>query len=387
MAAAVNKFIFMAAGEVSGDIHAADLMKAMLKLDPALRFAGLGGKKMEAAGLKSIAGDVSMYSTVGFVDFVRFLFKKISLLFKAINYLKANREKLQSVILVDDQGFNLPLAKSAKKLGLQTIYYFPPHVSIWVEAQTKKTVERIDYLVVPNKTDYEIFLKSTDNVFFCGNPLLDKIGEFKPEKDFFKKYGLDKKKKIVSILPGSRYQELETLLPVMLDAADVLIKEHSVQVLLSISHPVFKDFIIAELKKRRLFGKIKIVSGSYDVMNAADVNILASGTATLESVMFHKPPVICYQISPITYWIAKKVVIAGMIGLPNIILKKKVFPELLQKECNPERIIQETLKFLNLSSADKKLLLSYYAAIKNELGTPPVLSKTAKYVLGKINNG
>jgi lipid-A-disaccharide synthase len=382
-----SKVIFIAAGEVSGDIHAADLMLAMKKIDPGLKFIGMGGRKMEAAGLKSITGDVSFYSTVGFIDFIRFLFIKVFLLLKAVRFIKANRDKIQSVILVDDQGFNIPLAGSAKKLGLRTIYYFPPHVSIWVGKSLSRIIEIIDYLVVPHKADYEMYLKYKKNTFFCGNPLLDKVGAFKLEKDFYKKHNLDKNKKTVSILPGSRFQEVESLLPIMLDAADILMKEHDIQIILPISHPVFKDFIITHIKNKNLTGKIKIAESSYEAMCAADVNILASGTASLESVMFHKPPVICYQVLALTYWIGKKLVKGGMIGIPNIILKKMAFPELLQKDCNPERIVRETLRFLHLSQSEKKQYEDYYAIIKKDLGKPPVLANTAKYILDKVKNG
>ncbi len=375
--------IFVSAGEVSGDIHAADLMQKLKKYNPAIRFVGLGGKNMISAGLNSIAEDVSTLSTMGLTAPLRFYFKKYNLYKTALKYLKTN--KITALIMVDNQGFNIPLAKAAKKLNIFTIYYFPPHVSIWGKWNAPILAKNTDLIIAPFHHDYLVYKQYTGKVFFFGHPLLDKITGTKKPQSIYKKYGLDPKKKIVSIMPGSRYQELETLLQPMLDASRILIENHHIQIILPVSHKDFEPYIIKKLKENKLIKKIKIIKNdSYSAMRIADVNILASGTASLESVLLKKPPVICYKISASSFFIGKLLVKNKMIGLPNIILNKKIFPELLQKGCSAENMVKEALSFIYPDKAKKSKLSTYYNEIKKKLGERPVISKAAELIYKRI---
>ncbi len=378
-----NKNIFISAGEVSGDIHAADLMKAMIQQFPKVRFLGLGGSQMKLAGLESISQDVSYLSTIGFLDSLRFYKEKLNLFHKASAFILANRPL--ALILVDNQGFNIPLAKVGKKLKIPTFYYFPPHVSIWGEWEAPKLARIVDHLIVPHYADYLVYKKFAPRAFFSGNPLLDKIQNFKLNPKFFKNQKLDPQKKIVSILPGSRFQEIEKLLPIMLDAAKILIQQYSIQVLLPVSHAIFLPIIGKLLKEKGLENSIRVVKNdSYSVMAASEVNILSSGTASLESALFGKPAVICYQISKLSFFIGKLLVKKKMVGFSNIILDKKVFPELLQKDCSVGNILKETLIFLNMP---KEKYSKHYEKIKKTMGEPHSTERSARFILEKINLG
>jgi lipid-A-disaccharide synthase len=381
-----NRVFFIAAGEISGDIHAADLMKKIRALEKDIAFVGLGGKNMLEAGLNSLGGDASYYSTMGLTDSLRFYFKNKNFFDKTISYLKTN--KPDAVILVDNQGLNIPRAKATKKFGLKygfrTFYYFPPHVSIWGRWNARLLPKITDYIITTFYNDYIVYKEYTDNVYFSGSPLLDKIGEYQLDPHFYENNNLDKTKKIAAILPGSRFQELETLLPVMLEASKILIEKYGFQIVLPISHPVFKDFIEKSILEYKLKDQIRVVTDSYAAMSVSDINILSSGTASLESVLFKKPTIICYKISALTFMIGKFLVKSDMIGFPNIVLKKKVFPELLQKDCNSENIIKHTLNYLNLDLQKQSELEQNYYIIKESLGKPPVVENVARYILERI---
>lgn len=381
-----SKHLFISAGEVSGDVHAGELMKALKKLNPRIVFSGIGGKNMSAAGLHPITGDVSTRSTIGLTAGLRFYFFFRRLYKVAVDFLK--KHKVDMVVLVDNQGFNIPLMKAAKALGIPTVYYFPPHVSIWGEWNAPVLAKYADHIVCPNAADTEVYKKAGASVYFSGNPLLDKTHNFKMNRNFISRFHIDKRKKSVALLPGSRYQEIETLLPVMLDAAKVLIEKHGLQVLLPVSHAAFRKQIESMVERSGLTGRVILLDGhSYEAMNVSDVNILSSGTASLESALFHKPPVICYRISALSFFIGKMLVKKKMIGLPNIILDRVVFPELLQKECNAGNIVKQTLHYLHLGADKKAEQEEYFRQIRKNIGDYPVVSRTAKHLTDILQKG
>lgn len=390
----VNKEIFVSAGEVSGDIHGADLVQELKKNHPDIRFTGLGGKKMQAAGLKLLGHDVSHWSTIGFLDSLRFYSEKKRLYQGALRYLQQKRPA--GIVLIDNQGFNIPLAAAAKKIGIKTIYYFPPHVSIWGEWEAPRLCLSADLILVPMRADYEVYEKYRNKllskkpaeVVFTGNPLLDKIAAFQPDPDFLTKQGLDKSKKTVGLFPGSRYQEVETLLEPMLEAARHLIEERGLQVLVSLSHDAFEERVKEALEKTGLKDQIVLVkNNAYGVMHASDALILASGTATLEAALFQKPPIICYKISTTSYYIIKMLVKKKIIGLPNILLGRKVFPELLQKECRAELMVNQVYRFLDMDKPGQISLAQDFDKIRESLGAPPVVAKVAERIRKELALG
>lgn len=375
-----SSHIFISAGEISGDLHAAELMKAMKKKNPKIHFSGIGGKNMARTGFQNIARDISTYSTIGLIDSLRFSLRKGRVYSQAVRHLKKNRIDL--VVLVDNQGFNIPLMKAAKKMGIRTVYYFPPHVSIWGEWNAPVLARNADLIVCPNLADCEVYLKCGGNAVFTGNPLLDKVREFRMDPSFRRKNRIDGKRKIVSFLPGSRHQEIETLLPVMLDAAKELTEKHDVRALIPVSHPAFRGKIESIVAKKGMRDQVALLDGkSYDILNVSDVSVLSSGTASLEAALFGKPPVICYRISAISFMIGKMLVKKQMIGLPNILLDRKAFPELLQEDCNTQKIVHHVLHYLRMNREQKKEMDRYFAEIRKKLGTYPVVRKTAAIVL------
>jgi lipid-A-disaccharide synthase len=383
-----SKTIFVSAGEVSGDIHAAALIKKMKELDPTLSFEGLGGPNMISAGMKSILkADFSTMSTMGFMEAMRFFRKKSSILKSSLKYIRD--KEIKHLLLVDNQGFNIPLAKKAFKSGVKSIYYFPPHVSIWAKWNARIVARYVDLIIAPFYQDYLIYKEKVPagSAVFPGHPLLDITSEPFTAKGLYEKYKLDKNKKIVSIMPGSRFQEIETLTGPMLQAAKILIEKHGVSVILPVSHKEFEKTILEKINFYGLENSIIIIrNDSYNAMRMADVNILASGTASLESALFRKPPVICYKISPVSFLIGKLLIQVKMIGLPNILLGKKYFPELLQKDCSADNIVKETLSLLHPDAEKKKEMAGYFDDIRKSLGEENVIERVARLLTERISD-
>lgn len=377
--------IFISAGEVSGDLLAAQLMNAIARISPA-KFYGLGGTKMTAAGMQSIADDASILSTTGFVESVRYYyFKKLANLRKAVRFVKS--EGIENLIVIDNQGFSVPLAKKLRPLGVKVFYYLAPHVSVWGEWNAPKALAVSDALIPSLSSDAEVYRRydTEGKVFYAGNPVADRIAAYGKDDQFLAAHGLDPALPVYGLFPGSRRQEIATLLGTMLDAAKILIERYGAQILLPVSHPSFKDRIRYAVKEKGLEDRITILDGgAYDVMNAARVNIMASGTATLESALFGKPPVICYQVAGITFFIGKLFVKKQMIGLPNILLDEPVFPELLQKDFNPERIVSEVLRLEESAHTHAGTWDARYAKLRSVVGEPPVAEKAARYICERL---
>jgi lipid-A-disaccharide synthase len=370
--------IFISAGEISGDSLGADLMRELNSITD-IEFYGLGGKNMFNAGLNSITEDVSTLSTVGFIESLRFYKKKANLIKQSSKFIKDNG--IRTVIAVDNQGFSIPLLRKAKKLGAKTFFYIPPRVSIWGEWNAPKIPQIADYLITFFDEDREIYSRYTENVTHTGNPIIDRIESFNPDPDFYIKNRLDKSLPIVSIFPGSRFQEIETLIDTMLQAGRILSDEHNFQIVLPVSHSIFDKTVRDAVSKAGLADKVRIIDGQgYQAMYHSVANIMASGTATLESALFKKPTVICYKVSGLTFFIGKRLVPKQMIGLPNILSDKKIFPELLQKDFNPREIVKHTLALIETNDT----YTEYYDKIRAKLGNPPVVKKAARYIAERL---
>lgn len=380
---AKNK-IFISAGEISGDNHASELMKNFQMLQ-SVEFYGLGGPAMKAAGLMGIQEDTSTLNTIGHLESLRFIRRKINHLKLSLEIIK--KFEIQNIILVDNQGFNLILGKKAREMGLQVFYYIPPQVSVWGAWNAAKVAGIAHHILPFLHSDMEIYTDKGAHLFYPGNPVIDKISEFSPKPDFLCDYGFNKNKTVISLFPGSRFQELNTLLDVFLKAAKILIEEHDCQILLSVAHPDFKPLIDKGLSKYDLQSKIGLVEqNALQAIYHSQVNIMASGTATLESALLGRWPLICYKISAISYAIGKKLVTKQMIGLPNILLDNKYFPELLQKDLNPSRLVEETLQQINRSADDVNLQQQTYQQLRQLCGKPGVAQRAAEYIMRNLKH-
>jgi lipid-A-disaccharide synthase len=301
------------------------------------------------------------------------------MILKVMSRLKASmrKDRPDLVILIDYPDFNLSLAKAAKKYGIKVFYYISPQVWAWRKGrigQIKKTVDKMA-VILPFEASF--YSKAGVNAEFVGHPLLDVVGTKYSRKEAMLKFGLKEGVTTVGILPGSRQSEVARLLPEMLRAAEIIEKKlKPVQFVLPLADTLNITFVSQMISQYPI--KVEVIRNEvYDVMACADIAMVASGTATLETALMETPMVIIYKVSAPSYYVGKMVINVDHIGLVNIIAGKTVVPELIQDEASPEKIAAMVVDILSDSKrmADIKIELS---KIRDMLGSPGAAERTAR---------
>jgi lipid-A-disaccharide synthase len=361
---------YLVAGEASGDLHGANLMKALKEKDPEAQFRFFGGDLMLAEG----GEPVKHYADMAYMGFVE-VAANLRTIFKN---LKACKEDIASwqpdvLVLIDFPGFNLKVAEFAKLNNILVCYYISPKVWAWNQKRVLRIKRIVDHLfcILPFEVD---FYKDWGMVVdYVGNPLLDSVSAFKPDPEFRQHQQLSDKK-IIALLPGSRKQEISRLLPDMIETA----KKWPDHEFIIAGAPSFNRAYYDQYLKD---SPIKILFNStYDLLNIAHAAIVASGTATLETALFNVPQVVVYKSSAISIAIGKLVIRVKYISLVNLIMNSLVVKELIQEDCNPEKINEE----LSLILADKAYysqMLSNYKILHEKMGKPGASEKTAGLII------
>ncbi len=334
-----NTRVLIIAGEASGDIHAAHLVKEVKKLNPQVDFFGMGGDDMREAGV-DIQIHYEKLAVVGIVEVIRHL-PDIIKAKKCLKQLIIER-KPEMVILVDYPGFNLPFAKYAKKLGLKVFYYISPQVWAWKKWRVKTIKHYVDKMAVIFPFEVDFYAKHGVQADYVGNALLEKTTPTCSKEQAMVTYGISSQSQCFGLMPGSRLSEIERILPTLIQTAELLQKTYpKAQFLLPKASNISKNFLQSFLKDSSL--KIQIIEGhSYNALQCCQAIMVTSGTATLECALLQIPMVILYRISWITailfypfFFFIKE------IGLCNVVAKEKVAIELLQASCRPEKIHAE----------------------------------------------
>lgn len=367
---------YLIAGEASGDLHGANLMKALKEEDAAADFRFWGGDLMAAQG----GTIVKHYKQLAFMGFVEVLFNLKTIL-KNISFCKKDITLYQPdvIIFIDYPGFNLRIAKWAKAENFKTHYYISPQIWAWKENRIKGIKASIDqmYVILPfEKEFYEA--KHHFPVHFVGHPLLDAIQDKKPVDpvQFKKQYGLDKRP-IIALLPGSRKQEITKMLSLMLQAA-ASFPEYQFVIAGAPSQEksLYEAFTTQQTNVHLLENK------TYDLLSVATAALVTSGTATLETALFKVPQVVCYKGSRISYEIAKRIITLKYISLVNLILDKQVVTELIQTDCNPTTIAAQLLKVLE--GPERNQQFEDYHALETKLGGAGASKKTARLIIKNV---
>lgn len=352
------KNVLIIAGEVSGDLHGASLIRELKKLDSSLKIFGIGGDKMQAEGMELIY-HIDKMAFLGFVEVIKHLpfIKKVQ---RDIIY-EVNKRNVKEVVLIDYPGFNLSIAKKLKKLKLEPelIYYITPQVWAWGKGRVNKIRDLFKKVLVVFPFEEKFFKSKNVDAEFVGHPLIQEINKynFLSRDKLNEKVGLDPAKPILLILPGSRKQEVKTIFPEVIKAASKLAEEIVLQVVVACSVNI-NESVFYELTDQKNF---KVIRGyTYDLLKHAKFGIVKSGTSTLEAGLMGLPIVIVYKTSMLTYKIGKSLVKIKNIGMANIVLDEQVVPELIQDDANAENIFIESKNILS----DDKL----YADIKQKLG-------------------
>jgi len=361
---------YLVAGEASGDLHGANLMKELKERDPKAEFRFFGGDLMLAEG----GTLVKHYADMAFMGFIEVV-ANLPAIFKNLSLCKQDITAWQPdvLILIDFPGFNLKIADFAKKNGLMVCYYISPKVWAWNQKRVLKIKKVVDHMfcILPFEVDF--YKQWGMDVDYIGNPLLDAIAAFEPDVNFFESNHLPKKK-IIALLPGSRKQEISYLLPDMLKVTEQF-PQH--QFVIAGAPSFNKEFYNQFLSDKN----IPIVfNATYDLLNNADAAIVASGTATLEAALFNVPQVVVYKGNNISITIARMVVKIKYISLVNLIMDSLVVKELIQQDCNPQNISAELDLIIN-DKDYRAAMLSNYDKLDERMGKPGASAKAAALII------
>ncbi|MFC1617359.1 lipid-A-disaccharide synthase [Candidatus Margulisiibacteriota bacterium] len=369
--------IMVSAGELSGDVHGAKLVTELKKIIPQAQFLGMGHQNMAKAGVE-IKADITTSSTVGILEPLKFLPK----IFRAYYILKKllKTEKPDLLIVIDYQGFHMKLIKAAKAFGIPVAYYIAPQEWQWgTQKGGLEVIKYTDLLLCVFKEAEAFYTKLGGNAKYIGHPLLDIAQSNKAKSTFYKENKIDPKKKILAIFPGSRTQEINNVLPVLLAGAKTITKSvNNLQIIVSISSPKYEKNIKQKITESQV-GHIIYYSGNqYDLIKNSSLSLCPSGTITLEHAIIGTPFIANYRFSKLSYFIIKALINkkfyerVKFIALPNILLKRKAFPEFLQNECTPENIAKEAISILSGKNKMEK--------VNDYLGDPGVVKRAAEII-------
>jgi lipid-A-disaccharide synthase len=369
--------IMISVGEASGDLHGASVAHALKTIQPNIKMFGMGGKAMSEAGVE-IVYDIADLGVIGFVEVV----KNLPRLFKLRDNLAElmEREKPDALVIIDYPDFNMRLAKIAKEKGIPVISYISPSVWAWRKGRAKEVAKIVEKVAAIFPFEADVYKEAGANVAFVGHPLLDIVKPAMSKADAYQCFEADPAKPIVLLLPGSRQQEIISLLPVMLSAAEKIAeKVPECQFFLPVASTISREMLHSIIKQYKVT-VILTEKNTYDLMNIGNVAIAASGTVTLEASLLNLPTVIIYKLAAFTYFLGKLLVKIPYISLPNIIAGRKVVPELLQYAVTADNIAKETVPIL-LDSHLHKAMLKDLAEVKQKLGSVGAVERVAKEIL------
>jgi lipid-A-disaccharide synthase len=369
--------IFMIAGEASGDLHGANLVKALKAKKQNIVFSGIGGKAMQDAGV-NIMVEAATLSVVGITEVFSKLRGILSGMAAAKSFLKNARPDL--LILIDFPDFNLRIAAVAKKWNIPVLFYISPQIWAWRSKRVTKIGRLVDHIAVILPFEAAFYRKHHIPVSFVGHPLLDEFRDKLPSPMLPSKDSPP----IVGLLPGSRESEIFRHLPVMLHAARILSEQMDIRFVVSMApgapHDAIKSLCRPFQDKLRL--DIDPI-GARSVFAKTHLVVAASGTVTLEAAIAGTPVIIIYKVSPLSYQFGKALIKVKNIGLVNLIAEREIVPELIQDRASPELIAEAVLNLVNTPSA-LDAIRHAFAEVRNRLGGPGASARVADIALNML---
>jgi len=371
--------IMIVAGEASGDMHGARLIAALKEQAPGAQICGIGGPELTRQGVE-ILYDASQLAVVGIVEVIshfRFIREAMRALEKRLR-----EQPPDLLILIDYPDFNLILAKKAKRLGIPVFYYISPQVWAWRSGRVKTIKKLVDRMGVILPFEQEFYRKFGMNVDFVGHPLMDAVQPTRSREDFLHSLGIAPESTVIGILPGSRKREIAGMLPVFLAAAKRMQEQMTPK-------PVFVLPLAPTLSEEDLLDnglaeagvEVRVVrENRYDLMGACSAVMAASGTVSLELAILNVPMVISYRVSPLTYFLGRRLIKVQYASLVNLVADREVVPELLQDEAVPEKIAQATMRLIE-NQAERTRMLAGLAEVRERLGGPGASERSARLAL------
>jgi len=372
--------ILIITGEASGDLHGANLAAALKAKAPELSILGVGGPRMQAAGVELVQslGHLNVIGIAG-PSAVRALARRVLAIRRMLR-----RDPLDLVVLIDNPGLNFHFARVAKRAGHRVVYYIAPQLWAWRPRRMRWIQRRVDYVVVILPFEVELYRRAGVPCAFVGHPLLDEVAPSYDRDRLRAAYGLPREACVIGLLPGSRAGEVRALLPVMLEAARLLQgRGRSLKVILAVAETVDPDEI-----KRLCEGAgldVRLVARDPNgVMAGADVLFIASGTATLQAAIIGTPMVIVYKLPWLTYLLARLLVRVPSIGLANLVAGRPFIPELIQHQATPARLAEEARRILDDASYRERMRTEM-TRVKSLLGPPGASERAAAMVLQQLD--
>jgi len=333
--------IMVSCGEASGDLYAGALVTELQRLVPGTRVFGLGGPRLADAG-GELVGDYRGLTVTGLTEAIRVLPRSFEMLRRLRSRLVNDRP--DALVAIDFPDFNFGLAKSARRLGIPVVYYISPQLWAWRSGRihTMKAIATKVLVIFP--FEQPIYERAGIPVEFVGHPMIDLIRVTADRRELLPMYGLAPDAPTVALLPGSRPNEVRATLPTLAAAAE-LIRAHQPEVQFVVARaPHLATSLFTPLSSTR---DVAIVEGSADdVLNASDVVVTASGTATVQTALHQRPMVIVYRVSPLTYGLARRFVKLDTFGMVNLVSGRRIVPELIQDDFTPQRVADEVRSLL-----------------------------------------
>lgn len=361
---------YLIAGETSGDLHGANLIRALKQEDDQATFRFVGGDSMAAEAHQRAVIHISKMAFMGFVEVLANAFTILRNLSTVKKDILAHRP--DALILIDFPGFNLKIAEFAKKNQIKVFYYISPKVWAWNQKRVLKIKRVVDHLFCILPFEVEFYEKWDMKIDYVGNPLLDAISRFKPEADFKEKHALSPKP-IVALLPGSRKMEISKHLPLMVSLP---------------AHFPEYQFVVAgapnfsESYYQTFFSNHSlpiVFNQTYDLLTHSAAAVVVSGTATLETALFHVPQVVVYKANPVSIWLARRLIKVRFISLVNLIMDVPVVRELIQDEYNLD-LVKDEVERLLYNEPYRINMMQNYKALDNRMGEVGASERTAKLI-------
>ncbi len=365
--------IFFSAGESSGDMHGANVIRALHALDPDAACEGLGGTLMAEAGM-TLHCDLAGRAIMGFTEVVR-SFGFIRTLFnETIDRLRESQP--DCLVLIDYPGFNIRLAKEARALGIPVVYYISPQVWAWKKGRIKTLARCVNKMLVILPFEKDLYDAVGVPCVYVGHPLLDHVEAATTD-------GTEKNETIIGLLPGSREQEIRRILPVMIEVAEAIRKKYPES---RFAVPCVDS--AREAQVRAIAGAFPLettMGQTSALLKRARFCMVASGTATLETALYRVPMAVLYRVTPVTYALARLLVRIEFIAMVNILAGKSVVPEFIQHKAKANLIVPAALRLIS-DSPERQSMLDGLDSVRKTLGGPGASERAAHEILASARD-
>lgn len=381
------KTIFISTGEVSGDLQGALLVEALYKQDPSLSIVGLGGDRMADAGA-TLLGNTTSIGSVGILESLPFILPTMKVQKRAKAFLRESPPDV--LVLIDYMGPNIAIGSYVRKYlpQLPIIYYIAPQSWVWspFPSNTQTIADLSDRLLAIFPEEARFFAEKGVDVTWVGHPLLDRMETAPSRHQARQALDISEEATVVTLIPASRQQEIQSLLPVILEAAAILQQKFPhLQFLLPLSSPEFSQVIQQEIKHYQLSVKI-IREDTLSAIAASDLALTKSGTVNLELALLNVPQVVLYRVNPLTMWLGRRLLNFSVpfISPTNIVLNEAIVPELLQEQATVPAIVTEAVTLLTNESKRTEMLQGYQR-VREALGEVGVRDRAAKEILSLLS--